>query len=196
MEEVREALQLVHSVLSQAADADPRQVLAALVVLRDLREELAAREPDLIASARRQGISWAELAPALGVSSRQAAERRYLRLRDAASSEVTADERVQATRDLRAGDRAVTRWARDNSADLRRLAGQITALPGLTKADEVREALGEDDAAALLPELVKIRADLVLTHPMLAAEITAITEHTDRLRRETHQRRQCSRNPA
>ncbi|WP_130445308.1 hypothetical protein [Kribbella rubisoli] len=45
-----------------------------------MREWLAAWEPLLIGAAREQGVSWAELAPALGVASRQAAERRHLRL--------------------------------------------------------------------------------------------------------------------
>src|SRR5690242_3298882 len=55
--------------------------LTALALLRELRAELATWEPDLIDAARRQGASWEQLAPALGVASRQAAERRYLRLR-------------------------------------------------------------------------------------------------------------------
>src|SRR5437763_16030294 len=55
--------------------------LAALTLLRHLREELAEWEPRLIAAAREHGASWIQLAPALGVASRQAAERRYLRPR-------------------------------------------------------------------------------------------------------------------
>ncbi|TVT15862.1 hypothetical protein FNH05_36855 [Amycolatopsis rhizosphaerae] len=198
MEDVRAALELVHSVLTEAtrgSETDPRRVLAALTVLRGLREELSEWEPHLIASARREGISWAELAPALGVASRQAAERRYLRLRDAAASEVTADERVQATRDRRAGERAVTRWARENSADLRRLAGQVSAVPDLPKAESLRRALGEDDATALIQALAAVQLHLTPTHPALAAEIGTVTEHADRLRRETHERRQSSRSP-
>ncbi|MEV7519323.1 hypothetical protein [Streptomyces sp. NPDC091371] len=45
-------------------------------------------------------------------------------------------ERVQATRDARAADRTVTAWARDNAADLRRLAGRITAPTGLPAGAE------------------------------------------------------------
>ncbi|HKS43617.1 MAG TPA: hypothetical protein VJT49_00615 [Amycolatopsis sp.] len=196
--DLREELELVHAVLSEATsgDFDPRRILAALIVLRDLRAELTAWEPSLIAVARRLGVSWAELAPALGVTSRQAAERRYLRLRDAASSDVTADERVRATRDQRAGDRAVKVWARENSGSLRRLAGQVSAIPNLPRAGQVRRALGEDDAAALLPPLAAVRAHLEEAHPELAGEIGALTEQTDRLRRETDERRRESRQAA
>lgn len=195
VKDLRAELELVHSVLAEATsgDFDPRRILAALTVLRNLRTELTNWEPDLIAAARRVGVSWAELAPALGVTSRQAAERRYLRLRDATTSNVTADERVQATRDQRAGDRAVKNWARENSAVLRRLAGQVSAIPGLPKVGRIRRALGEDDAAALLPPLAAVRPHLERTHPELAGEITAVTEHTDRLRREEIQQRQLRR---
>ena len=85
------------------------QVLAAaLTLLRELREELAGWEPQLIEAARALNTSWADLAPALGVASRQAAERRYLRLRPAPDgTSGTGDERVAAERDKRAGDKAV-----------------------------------------------------------------------------------------
>ena len=55
-------------------------VLAALSQLRVVQDQLAAWEPLLIGAARDRGASWAAIAPALGVASRQAAERRYLRL--------------------------------------------------------------------------------------------------------------------
>src|SRR5690242_19779319 len=63
-----------------AAPADPpvEHVLAALTLLRWLGAELCSWEPKLIAAARERGASWANVAPALGVASRQAAERRYL----------------------------------------------------------------------------------------------------------------------
>src|SRR4051812_4020457 len=60
----------------------PRQAaLTALTALRHLRDHLDGWEPQLVAAARADGASWAELAPAMGVASRQAAERRYLRIR-------------------------------------------------------------------------------------------------------------------
>src|SRR5579859_5313903 len=70
------------------------QFLVALALLRELRAQIAAWEPDLIDAARNRGASWAELAPALGVASRQAAERRYLRLRPSPDDQVsTGDQR-------------------------------------------------------------------------------------------------------
>ncbi|MFE1791803.1 hypothetical protein ACFW7J_25995, partial [Streptomyces sp. NPDC059525] len=108
------------------APSDPREALAALLLLREVREQLAGWESGLIETARAAGASWADLAAPLGVASRQAAERRYLRLRPGAEGS-TGEERVQATRDGRAAQRAVDTWARDHAADLRRLAGQVTA---------------------------------------------------------------------
>ncbi|GHF21422.1 hypothetical protein GCM10017786_64250 [Amycolatopsis deserti] len=193
-ENMHDALELVEGVLGEAtAGDDPRKVLAALEVLRALRDELTAWEPQLIEAAREAGVSWAELAPALGVASRQAAERRYLRLRDAAGSANTADERVQETRDRRAEEKAVTQWARENSASLRRLAGQISALKGVPGVGKVRRALAEDDAAALLRPLTGVSQYLDHAYPQLAVEISAVSEHMDRVRRETQERRQSSR---
>ena len=70
--------------------------LTALTALRRLRIQLDAWEPHLVAAARAGGASWADLAPAMGVTSRQAAERRYLRIRrsDHDDTTATADERV------------------------------------------------------------------------------------------------------
>lgn len=204
-------LQMIHTVASRTGEtaetAETGQdcdeptathVLCALILLRHLREELADWEPQLIAAARDQGVSWAQLAPALGVASRQAAERRYLRLRPAETSTTasTRDQRVQAERDRRASDRAVTEWARRNSALLRRVAGQIGALdeleaPAQQQVDLVNEALAHDDAARLLPLLAESRSLVWPTHPHLAEQIDAITQHAERLRHETTARRRA-----
>jgi hypothetical protein len=172
----------------------PADLLAALTVLRHLRDELASWEPQLITAARDQDVSWADLAPALGVTSRQAAERRYLRLQPSATGEKTGEERVQAERTRRAADRAVAAWARENSGALRRLASQISALEGLggpaqQHVDLVHRALAGDDAAALLSPLADTQLHLQATHAGLAEEIRSVTEHTERLRRDTHDRR-------
>lgn len=169
---------------TSADDLTAGQVLAALMLLRELRAELAGWEPQLIAAARELGASWADLAPALGVASRQAAERRYLRLRSSELAESTGEQRVQAERDRRAGDRAVSQWARDNAAVLRSLAGQIGDLDA-----SVHRALGEDDAAALLRPLAGAHDRLRATHPELADRIDAIGQHTDRVRRDTQTQR-------
>ncbi|MFY1671004.1 hypothetical protein ACN27G_13695 [Plantactinospora sp. WMMB334] len=185
-------------------DADQKvtvdDALAALALLRQLRTELESWEPRLIAAARERGASWAELAPALGVASRQAAERRYLRLRPA-TEEVprqTRDDRVLAERDRRAGDRAAAGWARDNGADLRQLAGQITALTDLgpaarTSLDRLHDALGNTDPNALVRPLSDARQHLRTDHPGLAARVDAMHEHLHDIRRRTQERRTSSR---
>ncbi len=176
-----------------AAGSGPHPALAALLTLREVREQLAGWESGLIETARGQGASWADLAGPLGVASRQAAERRYLRLRPGTPGS-TGEERVQATRDTRAADRTVTAWARDNAADLRRLAAQITALTGLPAdaADAVGAlnlALGHDDAARLVRPLTDTRAHLRPQDTELAAHIDAMTRNIHQLRQTTHGQR-------
>jgi hypothetical protein len=198
MTDVQDAVAFIADVVDLARAQPERlnagQVLDALIRLRRLREELAGWEPELIAAGRRLGISWAELAPALGVASRQAAERRYLRLRPSESGAVTADARVRAERDRRASERAVTEWARENSASLRQLAGQVSALDNLGSAaqeriDLVQRALADDDAAALLQPLSRAQSHLQPTHPDLADQINAMAEAADQLRRDVQGRR-------
>ncbi|MFG3281265.1 type III effector protein [Streptomyces sp. NPDC048111] len=167
--------------------ASSDEALAALLLLRELRDQLAGWEPGLIEAARAAGSSWAELAQPLGVASRQAAERRYLRVRPGAPG-ATGEQRVQATRDRRAADRSVTAWARANAADLRGLAGRITGLTDLpagarTAVGHLTAALAEDDAARLLAPLTAVRAHLAAGHRDLAARVDALTHHTDQLRR-------------
>ncbi|TCO26290.1 hypothetical protein EV652_107181 [Kribbella steppae] len=170
------------------------QVLEALVLVRELRERLSGWEPRLIEAARAAGISWIQLAPALGVTSRQAAERRYLRLSPHASQpELNGEQRVQAARDQRAGDRAVAVWARDNAADLRRLAGQVAALDGLAgqaqaSVDAVHDALGNNDSAALLGPLAAAGEQLTENHPALADRISEVGARTDAARRSGQDR--------
>ncbi|MCM2388106.1 HSP18 transcriptional regulator [Streptomyces albipurpureus] len=173
-----------------AAGSGPHPALAALLTLREIREQLAGWESGLIETARGKGASWADLAGPLGVASRQAAERRYLRLRPGTPGS-TGEERVQATRDTRAADRTVTAWARDNAADLRRLAAQITALTDLP-ADTVGAlnlALGHDDAARLIRPLTDTRAHLRPQDADLAERIDTLTRHTEQLRQTTHGQR-------
>ncbi|MFD4868064.1 HSP18 transcriptional regulator [Streptomyces sp. NPDC058412] len=175
------------------ADADPHVALAALVMLREVREQLADWESGLIETARGQGASWADLAAPLGVASRQAAERRYLRLRPGAAGS-TGEQRVQATRDTRAADRTVTAWARDHAADLRRLAAQVTALTGLPASAEgavgdLNLALAENDAARLVRPLADTRDHLRPEDAELAERIDALTQHTAQLRQDTQDQR-------
>ncbi|UOX90335.1 HSP18 transcriptional regulator [Amycolatopsis sp. FBCC-B4732] len=185
------AARRIHDVVAaaRAGTADQDQLLAALTGLRLLREELSGWEPELITAARGAGASWVALAPALGVASRQAAERRYLRLQPSDTGERTGEARVGAERDRRAGDRAVADWARRNSAGLRRLAGQVSALPGLDPAaqetaDRLGAALGDDDPATLLSPLAAARPHLAAGHAGLAEQVGEISERTDQLRRD------------
>lgn len=185
-----------HAIQWPTADgppATPAELLDALVLLRWAQTELASIEPTLIAAARAAGVSWQALAPALGVASRQAAERRYLRSATTTDQPgVTGDARVQAERDRRAAHRAVTQWANDNTADLRRLAGQITALTDLDEAAtaalaRLHQALGEPDASAL-PALLAATMHHLSHHPDLAAQIDTITARTDQIRRQPPRR--------
>ncbi|MEE1781922.1 type III effector protein [Streptomyces sp. SP17BM10] len=177
---------------------DPGQALAALLMLRHLREELAGWETGLIETARDAGATWADLAEPLGVQSRQAAERRYLRLRPNADAGTvagsTGEQRVQATRAQRAGDRAVTTWARDNAADLRRLAGQIGALDDLSAQaapaiERLLDALGHHDPARLLAPLAETRPLLEAGHRKLADRLDQVTARTDQLRADSDRHR-------
>ncbi|MER6383649.1 type III effector protein [Streptomyces sp. NPDC001250] len=160
-------------------DVGPEQALASLLLLRQVREQLAGWETGLIESARQAGASWADLAHPLGVASRQAAERRYLRGRPGPAG-TTGEQRVQATRERRAAQRTTAAWARRNAADLRRIAGQITALTDLPAAarvplSQLHAALAHDDAADLIRPLNATRPHLTTTHPDLAARLDTLT---------------------
>ncbi|MER7698108.1 MULTISPECIES: HSP18 transcriptional regulator [unclassified Streptomyces] len=176
-----------------APDPEPTQALVSLQLLREVRERLAGWETGLIETARAAGASWADLADPLGVASRQAAERRYLRLRPGSAGS-TGEQRVRATRDRRAGDRSISVWARQNAADLRSLAGQVTALadlpaPAGPSLDRLRQALGGDDPAALITPLTALHPHLTAEHRQLADRVGSLARHTSRLREDTATRR-------
>ncbi|WP_290056545.1 HSP18 transcriptional regulator [Amycolatopsis solani] len=179
---------------ARRGSAPPEDLLGALTALRSVREQLAGWEPELIAAARAGGASWTALAPALGVASRQAAERRFLRLQPSATGEATGEARVDAERGRRAGDRAVADWARRNASVLRQLAAQVTTLDNLDaaarqSADRLGAALGEDDVAGLLPPLAAVRGHLQRDHAGLADRLGDIGAETARLRRDAAGRR-------
>ncbi|MEV4937490.1 HSP18 transcriptional regulator [Streptomyces zaomyceticus] len=173
--------------------AGAHPALAALLMLREVREQLAGWESGLIETARDQGASWADLAGPLGVASRQAAERRYLRLRPGTPGS-TGEERIQATRDTRAADRTVTAWARDNAADLRRLAAQIISFTDLPPSaqdavGDLNLALADSDPARLLEPLTATRPHLRPIATDLADRVDNLTRHTEQLRRDNHDQR-------
>ncbi|MGW7362448.1 type III effector protein [Streptomyces sp. NPDC054841] len=177
---IDDALRDAQHETPDAAGPGPEQALASLMLLRQVREQLAGWETGLIETAREAGASWADLARPLGVASRQAAERRYLRGRPGAVG-TTGEQRVTATRQARAAERAAVTWARANAADLRRLAGQITALAHL--APEARSAqaalyaaLGATDAAELIAPLTGMRPYLDAHHTGLVKCLDALDD--------------------
>ncbi|KJS61892.1 hypothetical protein [Streptomyces rubellomurinus] len=173
----------------------PEQALAALMLLRELRTQLAGWEAGLVESAREAGATWADLARPMGVASRQAAENRYLRLKPAGARTPagTGAERVKAVRDRRAADRTVTAWARDNAAELRVLAARLTTAalaPGARPAQAaLTAALGTTDPADLIEPLAAIRPHLGTGQDDLATRLDALTHHTTRLRDDSDRRR-------
>jgi hypothetical protein len=192
---VRRLLDVV-TRLDRPHGVDGPELVDAMVRLRQLRDELARWEPALIGAARERGLTWTEIAPALGLASRQAAERRYLRLNPQAADTTTTtrEDRVQAARDRRSGDRAVAAWARRNAADLRRLAGRIADLDGIGQSarkriESIRVALGADDAADLVGPLSAVGPSLRGSHPALADQISAIDQTADEIRSADRDRR-------
>lgn len=176
---IDDALREAQRGAPDAPGPGPEQALASLLLLRQVRERLAGWETSLIETARDAGASWADLAPPLGVASRQAAERRYLRGRPGPAG-TTGEQRVRATREARAADRNTASWARHNAADLRRLAGQIVALTDLPAAarrpvGDLHTALAHDDPSELIGPLAATRRHLAGTHPDLAAQADDLT---------------------
>ncbi|THA30674.1 type III effector protein [Streptomyces sp. A1547] len=176
---IDDALRGAQNETSDAAGPGPEQALASLMLLRQVREQLAGWETGLIETARDAGASWADLAHPLGVASRQAAERRYLRGRPGPAG-TTGEQRVQATRERRAADRTAATWARANAADLRRLAGQ-NALAHLTPEARsaqaaLHTALGAADAAELIAPLAGMRPYLDARHTGLVDSLDALED--------------------
>ncbi|MEU3147869.1 type III effector protein [Streptomyces sp. NPDC006999] len=173
-----DALREAQHETPDAAGPGPEQALASLMLLRQVREQLAGWETGLIETARDAGASWADLAGPLGVASRQAAERRYLRGRRGTVG-TTGEQRVTATRQARAAERATATWARAHAADLRRLAGQITALAHLgpearSAQAALHAALGAADAAELTAPLAGMRPYLDARHSGLVESLDAL----------------------
>jgi hypothetical protein len=178
LQAIDDALRDAQDETPDAAGPGPEQALASLMLLRQVREQLAGWETGLIETARGAGASWADLAAPLGVASRQAAERRYLRGRPGPAGS-TGEQRVTATRQARAADRSTAAWARRNAADLRRIAGQITALTDLPTAarrplSDLHTALAHDDPADLIAPLTDARPHLN-AHPDLAAQLDTLS---------------------
>ncbi|WP_143049737.1 hypothetical protein [Asanoa ishikariensis] len=138
----------LHTLLTAARSDDPDPALDALTLLRGVRERLDATERALIESARAGGASWATVATALGLASRQAAEQRYLRLtgdqnRDVAPSRITRQRQRSvdtshgpAIATLRAATRALLRRVEADDAWTSRFTRAALAKDTLRMAAE------------------------------------------------------------
>jgi hypothetical protein len=89
-----------------AASSRPENVLRALADLKAVRLDVDRVERELIGAARDQSVGWPEIARALGLRSRQAAEQRWLRLQGVATrdpSQARQSHREQQIVDASAG---------------------------------------------------------------------------------------------
>ncbi|MBT1187242.1 hypothetical protein HET69_25400 [Streptomyces sp. CJ_13] len=127
-------------------DATETDILAALLVIRALREKLDADELALMTLARTKRITWARMATALGMKSRQSAERRHLQLTkarprpDGTVDTRTQNDRVEAHREQRRR-KAELDWALNNAQAIGSLATRLGGLSDLQqRADGSREA--------------------------------------------------------
>ncbi|MFD5730353.1 hypothetical protein ACFWMT_30155 [Streptomyces sp. NPDC058368] len=131
---------------------DETSVLAALLTIRTLRDKLELDERQLISAARNLKVTWSRIAHALELKSRQAAERRFLQLRDdlddIASGDLTQAERVEVAR-ARRDRRAESMWAISNAARIIALSLRLDAVPDLQqRADESPAAQAAHQRAA------------------------------------------------
>ncbi|MEU7031496.1 hypothetical protein AB0A60_32970 [Streptomyces sp. NPDC046275] len=125
-------------------DLDESTILCGLRVVRVLRDKLLLDERRLMKAARQQRISWARIADASELKSRQAAERRYLQLRDdlddVAHDNLTQAERVEVARTRRTRFSEFA-WASSNAARITHLAARLNAVPDLQeRADRSADA--------------------------------------------------------
>ncbi|WP_101790823.1 DNA-binding protein [Nonomuraea indica] len=74
------AIDLVQFAVWRHTDLDPEDVLSALTLLPAARAEVEGLESALLFSARSAGLTWAQMADALGFNSPQACQQHYTRL--------------------------------------------------------------------------------------------------------------------
>jgi len=105
------------AVLAALAESPPDRghLAAALALVPRLREELDSIERALIDTARESGASWTDIASALGLRSRQAAEQRRLRL---GASQAPRDP--EQLREFRKRQQIVDERAGEHVVELRR----------------------------------------------------------------------------
>lgn len=138
------------SYLSELQNVSDTDLLAALLVIRKLRDDLAAAEGHLIETARKKNVTWARLAEALEVKSRQAAERRFQQLCGnalASNPGRTQRERVDNERDRRAEARAEQQWIAAHQDEVHQLARRLLAVSDLQQHADVAECGLQDEVS-------------------------------------------------
>ncbi|WP_029136674.1 SANT/Myb-like DNA-binding domain-containing protein [Nakamurella lactea] len=74
------AVDLAHFALWRAGNLDPSGVLSALTLLPAARAEIDGLEAGLLFTARSAGLTWAQIAEAMGFNSPQACQQYFNRL--------------------------------------------------------------------------------------------------------------------
>ncbi|WP_067179749.1 DNA-binding protein [Microtetraspora niveoalba] len=74
------AVDLVNFAVWRWADLDTEDILSALALLPAARAEVEGLEAALLFTARSAGLTWAQMAQAMGFNSPQACQQRYMRL--------------------------------------------------------------------------------------------------------------------
>lgn len=74
------AIDLAHFAVWRSADLEPSDLLRALALLPAARAEVEGLEAGLLFTARAAGLTWAQIADAMGYRSPQACQQHYTRL--------------------------------------------------------------------------------------------------------------------
>jgi hypothetical protein len=74
------AVDLVHRALRGSAERTPDDLAQALVLLSEARAEVDGLEAGLLFAARSAGLTWAQIADAMGFRSPQACQQHFTRL--------------------------------------------------------------------------------------------------------------------
>lgn len=74
------AVDLAHYALWRSADLGPDAIASALALLPAARAEVDGLEAGLLFTARSAGLTWAQIADAMGFNSPQACQQHYSRL--------------------------------------------------------------------------------------------------------------------
>ncbi|MFF5206040.1 DNA-binding protein [Streptosporangium sp. NPDC000396] len=74
------AVDLVQFAVWRWADLGPEDILSTLALLPAARDEVEGLEAALLFTARSAGLTWAQMAHAMGFNSPQACQQRYTRL--------------------------------------------------------------------------------------------------------------------